>query len=100
MLDVLQTPMDPDSVWAAQVAPDTFVVCLLPQGPESAAQRMPALHFRALRDTGFVHELLERSAELYRESRGDPEVARLLEVQMAQLRRRIETGRGAPERVP
>jgi hypothetical protein len=66
-----------DDVWAAEVAPDTFLVCKLPQGVDAAARRMPRVLFRSFRDSSFAHLVLERSIEAQQEvvrwAPGEPE---------------------------
>jgi hypothetical protein len=50
-----------DDGWAAEVAPDTFLLCLLPRGPGAASRRMPRLHFQSLRDSVFSREYFARA---------------------------------------
>ncbi len=52
-----------ENAWAAEVAPDTFLLCRLPQGPAAAARRMPKLAFRSLTDSTFSKLYFARAIE-------------------------------------
>ena len=61
-------------IYAADVGGGDYLLCQLPQGPQSAARRLPRARFQDVRDPAFIGTYIERATAAYEDLlRREPE---------------------------